>query len=55
MELAQIPTRNLADYIVDRGLKEVCCGLGDGVLKLVQVVTQAQLASHECKRITGCL
>ncbi len=54
-ELAEVPTRNLADYIVERRLKECACCLGDGVLQLEKSVAHTKFCCHKGKRITGCL
>ncbi len=50
-ELAQVPTGNLADDIVDGGLEEGRRGLGDGVLQVEESIAEAQLAGYEGKRI----
>ena len=51
VELAEVPARYLAHYVVQRGLEEGRGSLGNGVLQVEQTVAQAQLGSHEGQRI----
>ena len=55
VEFTQVPTRDLADYIIQGRLKEGTGGFGNGVLQIEQAVTQSQLGGYEGQRITGCL
>ena len=55
VELAQVPTRDLADHIVESRLKESARRLRHRVLQVEEAVTQTQLSCHESQRIAGCL
>ena len=55
MELTQVPTRDLADYIIQGWLKEGTGGFRHGVLQVEQAVAQAQLRCHEGQGIAGRL
>jgi len=41
VELGEVPTRNLADDVIEGGLEEGAGGLGNGVLELEQSITQS--------------
>ena len=50
-ELGEVPSGNLADYIVEGWLEEGAGGLGHGVLQLKEAIPHAQLGSDECQGI----
>ena len=50
-ELAEVPARNLAHYVVESRLEEGTGGLGYRVFQLEQAVSQAKLGGHEGQRI----
>ena len=52
VELRKVPTRNLADDIVEGRLEEGRSRLGHGVLQVEKTVAQTELRCHECERIT---
>ena len=54
MELAQIPTRYLANHIVQSRFEESACGLCYGVVQVEQTIAQAEFCRHKCQRITRC-
>ena len=54
-ELAQIPTGNLADYIIEGRLEECTRSLGDRVLQFEKTIAQAELGCHKGQWITGGL
>ena len=47
VELGEVPTRYLADDIVEGWFEEGAGGLRDGVLQLEESVTEAELGSDE--------
>ena len=51
MELTEIPSGYLANYIVKSRLKECRSLLCDRILKVKQSITQSQLGCHKSKRI----
>ena len=53
-ELGQVPTRDLADQVVQLG-SLICRVGGTHLANLVESVTQRQLRSNECQRITRSL
>ena len=55
VELAQIPTRDLADHIIESRFEESACRLRHRVFQVEQAVTQSQLGSDERQWIAGCL
>ncbi len=55
MELAEVPAGYLHYYVVERGLEECRCTLGDAVLEVKQSVAEGKLRCHESKGITGGL
>ena len=55
MELAQVPAGDLTYAVVQCRFKESRSSLCYRVLQVKQSVTQTQLSSNECQRITGCL
>ena len=55
VELAQVPTRDLTNHIVQGRLKEGAGRLRHRVLQVEQAIAQAQLGGHESQRIAGRL
>ena len=55
MKLAQIPTGNLTNHIVQRRLKECAGSLGNGILQVEKPVAQSEFGGYESERITRCL
>ena len=54
-ELAKVPARYLADYVVESRLKECRCSLGDGVLQFKETIAQSKLGGNEGERIACSL
>ena len=50
-ELGQVPTRNLADYIVECRFKESRGSLGNAVVEFEESVAHTEFGSHESQRI----
>ena len=55
VEFAEVPARDLADDVVERGLEEGGRGLRDAVLELEQTQAQAEFGGHESQRVAGGL
>ena len=55
VKLAEIPTRNLTDYIVESRLEESRSLFGYRVLQFKQAIAQSQFGSHKGKRISCSL
>ena len=53
VELAQVPTRNLADHIVQRRLEKRRRSARNGIFQLEQAVAQTEFRSDERKRVAG--
>ena len=52
-ELGQIPLRDLGDYIIKRGLEAGGGGLGYGIRKFREGVSESDLSSSVRKRVTS--
>ncbi len=50
-ELAQVPARNLDNYVVEAGFKTSSCLVGDRVDQLRQCDVKRQLGSNVCQGI----
>ena len=53
MELAEIPSRNLADHIVEGRFEECRGHFGHRVAQVEQSEAEAELGGHECQGIAG--
>ena len=53
LELAEVPTRNLAYHIVESRLKESRRGLGHRVFQVEETIAETQFRCHESERITS--
>ena len=53
LEFTEVPTRNLADNVVEGRFEAGGCAFGHGIFQFVQTVTKTQLGGNECQRITG--
>src|SRR3569833_388767 len=55
LELGKVPTRDLGDDVIERGLEIGRCGLGDGIGEFWQAVAETNLGGRVGKRISGGL
>ena len=54
MEFTQVPTRYLADHIVQGGFEESACSLCHRVVQVEQAIAQAEFCRYKRQRITRC-
>ena len=54
-KLAEVPSGDLADDIIECRLKEGRSGLRDTILQLMESVSHTELGSHKGERIAGGL
>src|SRR5688572_25753880 len=48
LELIKIPARHFYDHIVDCRFEIRCCGPGDGIIQLIEIITNSQFGCDLC-------